>query len=314
MRRIGLLGALLCLAACGAPKLGGHLTARSSSPRPSPKTADYPHHTAVFHFNDAAITESSGIISSTISDEIFFTHNDSGDSARFFAVDVHGCTVARYNLIGGRATDWEDIAHSRGTDGNEVIWLGDIGDNNAVRASVEIYEVDQPVVSPTSGTGACPPPAERYVNKIGFKFVYSDGQAHNAETLMAVPITGQLYVVTKGTEPGYVPTLYSAPLPLVEGAVNTLQLVTKLHVSDLVTGGDISPDGKRLVLRTYLAAYEWQIPAAGVPAAFDSTPIQIRLPLEPQGEGIGYSRDGQSLYISSEDPFGTSPPVYRLSN
>jgi hypothetical protein len=40
----------------------------------------------------------------------------------------------------------------------------------------------------------------------------------------------------------------------------------------LITGGDLSPDGMRLVLRTYTAAYEWRLSAPARTAAAAAKP------------------------------------------
>ena len=88
----------------------------------------YADGTLLFRFQDSRITESSGLVAGSRSD-LLFTHNDSGDVARFFAVDRTGRTRATYRLRGVQARDWEDIA--RGPGG--TLWLGDIGDNSASR-------------------------------------------------------------------------------------------------------------------------------------------------------------------------------------
>ena len=48
----------------------------------------------LFTFRDPQIAESSGIVATTTRDDVVFTHNDSGDTARFFAVDRYGSRLA----------------------------------------------------------------------------------------------------------------------------------------------------------------------------------------------------------------------------
>ena len=76
--------------------------------------AAYSEATVLFTFSDERITESSGLVASSVSDEWFFTHNDSGDDARFYVVDRGGRTLATHTLPGVDASDWEDLA--RGPD------------------------------------------------------------------------------------------------------------------------------------------------------------------------------------------------------
>ena len=101
---------------------------------------------------DERISESSGIAASSSTDEIVFTHNDSGDRARFFAVETGTCaTRATYEVNGASNLDWEDMAAGLAADGAPVLWLADIGDNRARRASVVVYEVDEPAAGAPGG-------------------------------------------------------------------------------------------------------------------------------------------------------------------
>jgi hypothetical protein len=74
-----------------------------------------------------------------------------------------------------------------------------------------------------------------------------------------------------------------------------------------LTGGDISPDGTRVVLCDYLAAYELSLPAAlssssagGFDAVWKQTPLVIELGEREQGESICYGEDGSSVFATSE--------------
>ena len=113
--------------------------------------------------------ESSGVVASSVRDGIFFTHNDSGDLPRFFAVDDQGCTLVTYTLGGVESVvDVEDIA--RGPSGGESsVWLGDIGDNNHMRNDLAVHRVIEPNVnaSPHRRSDGCPTPAEETVDLVG---------------------------------------------------------------------------------------------------------------------------------------------------
>src|SRR4051794_35721845 len=74
-------------------------------------------------FNDPQINESSGIAAAGRSDDYFFTHNDSGDTARIFAVNRQGRTVATLNVPGARNVDWEDVAATHDGRGEPVLLL-----------------------------------------------------------------------------------------------------------------------------------------------------------------------------------------------
>ena len=242
------------------------------------------------HFADPRITESSGLVVGSRSD-LLFTHNDSGDVARFFAVDRTGRTRAVYRLRGVQARDWEDISRGPG----QTLWLADIGDNSSSRdRGLLLHRVAEP-------TGA----GDATLTPTTYRLRYDDGPK-DAEALVVTPAGRPLIVAkTIGSTAG----VYAPDLPLRPGGVvNPLHLVAEVHVP-LVTGGDISPDGRRLVLRNYSAAYEWDIPGDDVIAALSDEPERIPLPASEQGEGIAYSRDGSALLTSSE---GKGAPVFEL--
>jgi len=244
----------------------------------------------LFSFADPRITESSGLVAAARSD-LLFTHNDSGDVARFFAVDRAGRTRAVFGLTGVQARDWEDISGGPG----RTLWLGDIGDNSATRdRGLLVHRVPEPTLA-----------SPRTLTPTTYRLRYDDGPK-DAEALL-VTAAGRPLIVEKTL--GTTARVYAPDLPLRPGgAVNLLHVVAEVHVP-VVTGGDISPDGHHLVLRNYTAAYEWDIPGDDVIAALADEPTRIALPSTAQGEGIAYSRDSRSLLTSSE---GVGAPVYEL--
>src|SRR5205085_3101689 len=101
------------------------------------------------------ITESSGVAASARRDDVLFTHNDSGDSARFFAVDRQGCTIGVFTAPGVDAVDWEDMARGPGPDGAPALFLADIGDNGLGRGEIAVHRFLEPEV------GTCAAPAQQ---------------------------------------------------------------------------------------------------------------------------------------------------------
>lgn len=268
-----------------------------------------------FTFADPRIAESSGLVASSTADDVVFTHNDSGDQARFFAVDGQGRTVTTYTVPGVPARDWEDVARGPDEQGRSSLWFGDIGDNNARRDNgILVRRVAEPEVGgrPRVTTEA---PTD-------FRLRYPDGPG-DAEGLAVHPRTGRLYVVSKPLAgPAKV---YAAPQPLRPDAPNVLELVGEVEVEStgtpggprigglaqlLVTAADISPDGTRFAVRTYTDVYEYALDGDDLGAALRKEPAVSPLPPTEQGEGLAYSRDGRSLLTSSE---GVSAPVHRLT-
>lgn len=86
------------------------------------------------------IDESSGIIKSQKYENIFWTHNDSGDKARIFAIRKDGTFVKEVILENAKNIDWEDIA----LDDSGNIVIADLGNNDNVRKDLTLYFVLEP--------------------------------------------------------------------------------------------------------------------------------------------------------------------------
>ena len=56
------------------------------------------------------ITESSGLVASQCNQNIFWTHNDSGDEAFIFALTNEGKKLGTWKVRGAKNYDWEGIS------------------------------------------------------------------------------------------------------------------------------------------------------------------------------------------------------------
>ena len=93
------------------------------------------------------ILEASGLASSRFNQNILWTHNDSGDSNRIFAMDINGNHVGEFLLNNTENRDWEDIAIGPGPmEGVDYIFVGDIGDNRSENDVKHIYRFVEPQV------------------------------------------------------------------------------------------------------------------------------------------------------------------------
>lgn len=235
------------------------------------------------------VNESSGVASSGLEAGVFFTHNDSGDSARFFRFNRDGKVDGEYLLPGVKAIDWEDMAQAT-IDGRSYLYFGDFGDNSERRTNVSVYRVAEP----TEGG------KKEIASFDSYTLTYPDGP-HNCEAMFVVP-SGDIWVVTKNA--GGISRVFVASSPTKSGdykfrSVAELLVDTGGYGGKNVTGADVSRDGKHVVLRTYSAALEFDVPAK-FSDWIKSKPRPIRLALEMQGEAIAYSKDGRSLVTTSE--------------
>lgn len=243
--------------------------------------------TLAVKIEDPTINESSGLARSNAFPGWYYTHNDSGDSARFWKFDLNGKVEGPFTIPSANAIDWEDMS-SATVDGKHYLYFGDIGDNPLHRKSVQVYRVEEPKGKP-GAIAKC----EK------FELTYPDGP-HNAEALL-VDRTGRITLVAKtGRKPAQI-FVIDTPKVSVTNALHEVGSVSvggSLEPTKLITGGNISADGKFLVLRTYLAAYEF--PLAKSPEWWKAAPKTIQTANEAQGEAIAYSLDGRELLTSSE--------------
>lgn len=254
--------------------------------------------------NNKEIDECSGLAASRRYPGYLWVHNDSGDSARLFLINLAGQTVAQVNLEGAENKDWEDIAIV-GTGKNAWLYVGDIGDNNENRKHITIYRLREPTIDLRH------PPATITVSCERMKVTYPDGP-HNAETLIAAP-DGNLIIVTKTlgeSEIFRTPQLFKNDVKQQLVPVGKFQFGHTGFLTRLATGGDFSPDGKRLVICTYTEAYEWTLPRANSwTTVWQTKPNVFTLPVMKQCEAICYSADGSRLYLSSEK---VPTPLYEM--
>jgi hypothetical protein len=256
---------------------------------------------------DPRIGESSGVASASWSDDVVFTHNDSGDAARFFALDARTCaTRAVFTVRGAANTDWEDMARATAADGAAVLWLADIGDNSARRSGVVVYEVAEPGADSTGGTLPV---------RARMELTYPDGP-RDAEALLVDPETGRPVVVTKDGGGGR-SRVYRAP----GGGSGTLEVLTTLDVKALpggslaspawsVTAGDTSPDRRHVVLRSYLSVWVWSAaPGESLATVLARPPVSLNPPFTRQPEAAAFTRDGTGLWLTTE---GGSTPLHLL--
>lgn len=269
-----------------------------AAPSPGPSPA---HGSPVCRVRDDRLTEISGMAAT---ENGFVVVNDSADEEsrrRIFFLDSH-CRVVRAVRYPSRPRDTEDLAVA--PDG--TVWVADIGDNDRSRETVAVWKLargtDRPVL---------------------YRLSYPDGP-HDAEALLLTGDGRPLIVTKQGGAAGvYTPT--RAPLP---GA--TVPMARRGQVAlpgtdtsnpfgflgrAVVTGAATAPDGRRVVLRTYADAFEFDVPDGDVVAALTTgTPRVVALPDEPQGESVCYSRDGRFLFTVSEtadQPAGTRPTILR---
>jgi hypothetical protein len=264
--------------------------------------------------SESGLTELSGIAASRNNPGVLWVHNDRARD-HVYAVSTNGQFLARWSF-GDEIADFEDIAMGPGPSPElAYLYCGDIGDNSATRTSIRVYRAAEPAVYQYQ---AAEPVTAKFPAVEKFTLLYPD-ESQNAEAILIDPLTGDLYIATKASGRS---RLYRAEQgQLQDGATATLTFVMQLDF-DVVSGGDISSDGREIVLRQEEFALLWKRALGqSVPEALRADPFPVPVigtPLEPNGEAIGFAPDGSGYFTVSEGLFPviyffprTSPPLTR---
>jgi hypothetical protein len=265
---LSLAGTVIPALSAGAAGMIG-----AADPPPAPKK--------LFTIHDDRVKESSGLVKSQKYEGIWWTSNDSGDTARIFGVNQAG-DVKAVLTFKAPVKDVEALA----IDQDGTIYVADIGDNKSSRQMISVYTIPEPAKLENQ-----PMKFHRY------DFVYPDG-AHDAETLLIQPDTHRLYFVTKVAKGkgGF----YAAPEQASRHGTNELTRLADAPPG--ITDGTFLPDGESLVLRSYvdIALLTWG----------PNPNVQARAPVPlSQGESVAIGPSATSLVVGSE---GANSVVYQV--
>ncbi|MGV3486323.1 MAG: hypothetical protein ACO1RT_18025 [Planctomycetaceae bacterium] len=258
------------------------------------------HDTFAVAIKSTELTESSGLAASNRSPGHFWTHNDSGDGARLFAVNTQGSVTGSLVLEGANAIDWEDMA-SFVDQGTRWLLIGDIGDNQSKRPEVTLYLLDEP-------------DPQQHTRTKSFRTItlrYPDGPC-DGESIAVDLRHRMVWLVGKRIFP-HAP-VHSLPLP--EGGINTGSAQESLMLTrqgtlavPMITGMDIDPHTGDVLLVNYLQSIRYSgNPNASAGAWLTQTPEVTELPKLPQVEAVAIDAEGY-VWVTSE---GSPAKLVRL--
>ncbi|HEY0051242.1 MAG TPA: hypothetical protein VGB68_18245 [Pyrinomonadaceae bacterium] len=274
---------------------------KTGSAADNQKTGDYKEPKIVGTIDSDEISESSGLVNSPCQPDVLWTHNDSGGSAFIFALDKTGKKLATFKVGGAKNIDWEDLA-IRKEQSECFLYIGEIGNNSRSRGEFAVYRVKEPSLSGKKESSKKKPLSTETAEAV--KFEYPELR-HDAETLLVHPGSGDIYVLTKRLSGAS--AVYKLKAGFDLNKTNTLEKIADFAVpaipNGLLTGGSISPDGKRVVVCDYFAAYEIVLPkqAKNFDEIWKQKPQKIELGQRAQGEAIAYAADGKAIYATSEE-------------
>jgi hypothetical protein len=244
--------------------------------------------------SDPRLIESSGVIPSRTLPGVLFSINDSGNEPLVFATDTGGHALGAWPVPGTRNRDWEAITTGPCPAGT-CLFLGDLGDNRESRSRVIVYRVREPSRGELRGGSPRPAP----VTPDSAIIRYADGP-RDAEAMWA-GAGGELFIVTKGRHGGI--GVYRVPASAFGAGVTvslpreqTLAIVPDQRIGRWVTDAALSPDGHRVVVRTYTELFFFEVRDGHLGALASQCNVAG---LERQGEGVAWL-DDRRLVLTSE--------------
>ena len=280
--------------------------------------------------NKNVMPETSGLACSRTTPGYLWAHGDEnlGDNRKIVAVSPAGTLAMTVKINSGSIDrdDWEDIA--TGTyNGTNYIFIGAFGDNEETDGNYSIVWIEEPAIDPVNTP-------EITVTPNQIKYVYPDGKNHNNEALMYDNREQVLYIITKVYY--NVCQVFSLPFRTDYGdEVQTLEYVCDLGVKSdlgsgskpykgfhLVTGADISPDGKYILIKNHnniVATYTWVLLFTREDGESVAETLKRQTHPEPlrcysyewQGEAICWL-DSTTFYTTSDADDG-NPPIYKYT-
>lgn len=277
--------------------LGG-LTSCSSVPIENP-TDEFSAGQKLTKLENSKLKEISGGAASANNPGLFWLHNDSGNSSEIYLVD-QGLQIRATCALPVENRDWEDMAIGPGpVPGVSYIYLAEIGDNLSQYPTKYIYRFPEPRWDSTSH--------ELQIQKLDTIAFRLEGKNKDTETLLIDPATNDLYLISKRDEPVW---LYRLEFPY---PTDTLTEAKKMHSLPFkqIVAGDVSQDGKQILLKNYEHVYYWDNDKGlSIPELLKTRPFEIPYEVEPQGETIMWARDQSGFYTLSEKNVGKDSYLY----
>ena len=252
-----------------------------------------------------ALNESSGIAKSRNFPGVFWSHNDSQDKPRIFAIDAEGNSILDsiegkevvIPILGVRNNDWEDITFW----GRDIL-IADLGNNENYRRNLEILRFPEPDPYRTS----------EVKNIIRYQVKYPDQIWHptpwrkNFDCEAIFTFQDKVYVLTKNRSDDFT-KLYRFN-ELRSDTVNIPELIDRFDSKGKVTAASMSEDESQLAVLTYDNI--WLFTGFKNDSFFDHEVYFWRMKVD-QCEAIDFVAD-DALLVTNEDGKMYDVPTSRL--
>lgn len=252
----------------------------------------------------ASLTEASGIIA--INEESFWVHNDSRNAPVLFNIDSKGKIIQIKRISNATNFDWEDLTYDK--DGN--FYIGDFGNNQNKRQSMQIYKIPNPENI-----------AEERIQAETISFTLSDQTQFPPERVnwnfdieAMVSFNNNLYLFSKNNTYPYSGYCKMYRLPNVPGE-HIAELVDSVHLGESyfessITSASLSEDLKHLVLLSYNRLFVFS--CFENDSFFSGHSSVFRFSSTTQKEGLSFLGN-EFLYMVDESFQGQGGNLYTLN-
>jgi hypothetical protein len=251
---------------------------------------------------DARLIEVSGVIPSPTTSDLLWVHNDSGDDAAIYGIGADGRFRGRVALPFA-VVDLEDIAVASCPDRTgPCLYLADTGNNAGDRADTAVYIVREPAPD-DDGTFAADASAV-LVGRIDASPTAGLPDGLDVEAVVVFPDASALLLFEKVDGPSARVFARRGPFDdagafTLVGSVSTES--PSVRFGRMITGADLHPSGRALVVRTYTGIFEHRVD--DVAKLLSLGEVQLATVTfgpfsEAQGEAIAFDAAGHILTIS----------------
>jgi hypothetical protein len=256
------------------------------------------------------LIEASGLAVSRTNPDRLWAHNDKGNVNQLYLLGPNAENYGFFWVWGAVNRDWEDMCIGPGpVEGLSYIYLGDIGDNDAVYADISIYRFPEPLLSTKDSVYSGAEIGATTVNRLRFR--YPDGP-RDAEAMFLDPITKDIYIITKRELRS---SIYMAKFPYTasEKVVQTLVKIAELPFN-WVLAADMSDEGSHIAIKTDHRIYYWKREGKeSVLDALKRKPLLLPYFIEPQGEAFAWTSKALGYFTLSEQSGPLKPMLYFYS-
>lgn len=265
------------------------------------------------------LAEISGMVCSRVTPGYLWVQGDDSYKVRAMLPDGTFATTIKLH---DSYRDWEGLSGGVYNDTN-YLFVGVFGDNGlSYKNKYYIYYFAEPEIVE----------GEIQVEKKIIHFGYPDGKGHNAEVLMYDNVEQKLYIVDKWNTFNSTGMVYSLPFS-TDMNLDTMHVLTEecqLGGSDMYilsasgtaaglfqnpTGGDITPDGKYIIVKNEAYMLIWTRDSVdgrleSIGETLARRPKKVTAyKKEPQGEAIAWL-DNTTCYTTSDVYSDGSAPIW----